>query len=207
MNKTITSVILATALTASTVAMAGGVDNQTAAPAASNSGLYVGGDLGYAYSPNGFTKISSAAKSALKTAGVSQDKGGFTFGFHAGYAFDKYVALEAGYMRLPKIGFEDKNTITGTKIKDGFIGHENNNSIYLAVKGSYPVLSNLSVYAKAGYAATFSDSAASVVVSGTTYNVDGTFYDLKSEVSGTIDLLWNIIDNEYRYFIKKDGIH
>ena len=39
-----------------------------------------------------------------------------------------------------------------------------------------------------------------------TYNVDGTFYELKTEVSGTIDLLWNIIDNEYRYFIKKDNI-
>ncbi|MEZ4797255.1 MAG: hypothetical protein R2785_08795 [Flavobacteriaceae bacterium] len=36
-----------------------------------------------------------------------------------------------------------------------------------------------------------------------TYIVNGTSYELKTEVSGTIDLLWNIIDGKYRYFAKK----
>jgi hypothetical protein len=35
------------------------------------------------------------------------------------------------------------------------------------------------------------------------YTVDGTTYELKTEVNGTIDLFWNIIDREYRYFVRK----
>ena len=37
------------------------------------------------------------------------------------------------------------------------------------------------------------------------YTINGETYKLKTEVSGTIDLLWNIIDGKYRYFVKKDG--
>ena len=40
-------------------------------------------------------------------------------------------------------------------------------------------------------------------VSQETYTVNGKSYELKTEVSGTIDLLWNIIDGNYRYFAKK----
>ncbi len=35
------------------------------------------------------------------------------------------------------------------------------------------------------------------------YTVDGQTYSLKTEVDGTIELLWNVIDDEYRYFLKK----
>jgi len=37
-----------------------------------------------------------------------------------------------------------------------------------------------------------------------TYKINGESYELKKEVSGTIDLLWNIIDNEYRYFVNNE---
>jgi len=36
-----------------------------------------------------------------------------------------------------------------------------------------------------------------------TYSVNGKSYELKTEVSGTIDLLWNVFDGNYRYFAKK----
>jgi len=36
-----------------------------------------------------------------------------------------------------------------------------------------------------------------------TYSVNGEELTLKTEVEGSITLLWNIIDGEYRYFIKK----
>ena len=36
-----------------------------------------------------------------------------------------------------------------------------------------------------------------------TYTVNGEQLELKTEVEGSITLLWNIIDGEYRYFIKK----
>jgi hypothetical protein len=35
------------------------------------------------------------------------------------------------------------------------------------------------------------------------YTVDGTSYSLYTEVEGTLTLLWNTIDDEYRYFAKK----
>lgn len=38
------------------------------------------------------------------------------------------------------------------------------------------------------------------------YTIQGETYELKTEVSGTIDLLWNVIDGKYRYFVKKDGL-
>lgn len=39
-----------------------------------------------------------------------------------------------------------------------------------------------------------------------TYNVNGQDLVLKTEVEGELDLLWNIIDNQYRYFVQtSDG--
>lgn len=38
------------------------------------------------------------------------------------------------------------------------------------------------------------------------YVVDGETYSLKADVEGDISLLWNTIDGEYRYFIKKDDV-
>lgn len=35
------------------------------------------------------------------------------------------------------------------------------------------------------------------------YTVDGETYSLKSEVKGDLELLWNVIDNHFRYFLKK----
>ena len=38
-----------------------------------------------------------------------------------------------------------------------------------------------------------------------TYTVNGESYELKTEVNGTVTLLWNIIDSEYRYFVSKNN--
>jgi len=37
------------------------------------------------------------------------------------------------------------------------------------------------------------------------YTVDGNTYTLKTEVEGSLTLLWNTIDGEYRYFSKKEN--
>jgi len=42
------------------------------------------------------------------------------------------------------------------------------------------------------------------VIAQETYTIDGTTFELKTEVDGKIDLLWNIIDHKYRYFVKTD---
>ena len=38
------------------------------------------------------------------------------------------------------------------------------------------------------------------------YTINGETHELKTEVTGTIDLLWNIIDREYRYFVRKNDV-
>ncbi|WP_045475346.1 hypothetical protein [Winogradskyella sp. PG-2] len=36
------------------------------------------------------------------------------------------------------------------------------------------------------------------------YTINGETLELKTEIDGKLDLLWNIIDNEYRYFVRTD---
>ncbi|MAZ71850.1 MAG: hypothetical protein CMC70_01765 [Flavobacteriaceae bacterium] len=45
--------------------------------------------------------------------------------------------------------------------------------------------------------------ATTALIAQETYTVDGQSYTLKTEVEGTITLLWNTIEGEYRYFAKK----
>ena len=151
MKNIFTGILTAAALAGCTIAMAGGPDNMATpapAPAAAPTsnfmstlnGLYVGTDLGYSVMPNEFTPASS----------LTDD--GFAYAFHAGYNFDQYVGVEAGYLRLPKVGYS----------ADGnFTGFDNNNVYSLMIKGSYPVLAKLNVFAKAGYAVITSDTTLS----------------------------------------------
>lgn len=44
---------------------------------------------------------------------------------------------------------------------------------------------------------------ASTTLAQQDYTIQGKTYNLKTEVTGELTLLWNIIDEEYRYFIKK----
>lgn len=37
-----------------------------------------------------------------------------------------------------------------------------------------------------------------------TYTVNGTSLELKTEIKGKLDLLWNVIDGKYRYFVKSE---
>ena len=37
------------------------------------------------------------------------------------------------------------------------------------------------------------------------YTINGETFKLKTEVTGTIDLLWSIINRQYHYFVEKDG--
>ena len=38
-----------------------------------------------------------------------------------------------------------------------------------------------------------------------TYTIDGEILELKTEVNGKLDLLWNIIDGRYRYFVRTEN--
>lgn len=37
-----------------------------------------------------------------------------------------------------------------------------------------------------------------------TYTINGETFELKTEVDGKLDLLWNIVDGEYRYFVRTE---
>ncbi|WP_370002266.1 hypothetical protein [Winogradskyella sp.] len=38
-----------------------------------------------------------------------------------------------------------------------------------------------------------------------TYAINGETLELKTEIDGKLDLLWNIIDGEYRYFVRTEN--
>ena len=44
-----------------------------------------------------------------------------------------------------------------------------------------------------------------ISISQESYSIKGETLQLKTEVSGNISLLWNIIEGKYRYFVKKDN--
>lgn len=39
-----------------------------------------------------------------------------------------------------------------------------------------------------------------------TYTINGNSYELKKEVDGALTLLWNVINQDYRYFAEKEGV-
>lgn len=143
-------------LIGSAIAMAGGPDDMsspaaapasveaTPSPNALPDSLYIGTDLGYADTPGELASIP----------GTSKVNDGFAFAFHAGYKFNPYIGLEAGYMRLPKLGYNQAGS---------FLGNTNNNVYSLMVKGNYHPewgwwgWDRLDLFAKAGYAVITSD--------------------------------------------------
>ena len=44
-----------------------------------------------------------------------------------------------------------------------------------------------------------------ISISQESYTINGETLQLKTEVTGSVTLLWNIIDGKYRYFVKKDN--
>jgi OOP family OmpA-OmpF porin len=107
-------------------------------------GFYVGPDLGYSDTSNSALGLSSDVVKDLKSRGITEDHSGLAIGGHGGYGFNKYFALEGGYMRLARIGIKYDGT---------FLGARSINVAYADAKVSYPLANKFSVYGKVGYAA------------------------------------------------------
>ncbi|MCH9643584.1 MAG: outer membrane beta-barrel protein [Gammaproteobacteria bacterium] len=143
MKKLTVSIIAATALVATGVSFAGGPDhyrhsnNVASVAPTQRSGVYVNGGIGYG-------NITSKADSTVDS------KKGFVWNGALGYQFNPYIAVEAGYLALPTVKFNDNST-------------EHSGVWNLLAKGMYPVMSNLDVFAKAG-----------VGVTRDSYTADGT---------------------------------
>lgn len=129
----------------SAAAFAGGPDT------AAKNGIYVEGGVGYVY--ENFHDLNSTFYNSNQT-------GDFAAVVDAGYRWNQYLALEAGWFWL---GTAD---VTNTNIE------VDNWAVYGAVKLMAPIMHNLDAFFKAGVA--YRDSSASANVGGTTIRDDAT---------------------------------
>lgn len=106
------------------------------------NGFYAGVQLGYAdmhYDSDWLTQDS------YFTSVDSVDSKGMAGRIHIGYDFNKYFALEMGYLILPKVKF---NNINNLKIDESFT----QNILDFFAKGTLSLNYGFDLYAKAGLA-------------------------------------------------------
>lgn len=136
MKKIIVSAVSAAALLGTSFAFAGGPDMAAAPAPADNdvAGFYVNGNVGYGHVDVDISDID--------LPGVKIERNSFAWSANVGYQFNKYIAVEGGYMMLPYI----KVSADGDSIK------LHTNAGVLVAKGMYPISDKFDVFAKAGIA-------------------------------------------------------
>ncbi len=144
MKKVILSVISVAALALSTAGMAAPMNSMVASSDDMNNpaGFYITGNAGY-----GKADVKSFTLMGAPIGSVSR-KSGFTWNAGAGYRFDKYLAVEAGYMQLPEI--KGSSPAVGFLPKFSYQVHPS--AVYLVAKGIYPVNEKFDLFAKGGAA-------------------------------------------------------
>ena len=119
-----------------------------AAPSAFADGPYVVGEVTHSNLSLDKGTFNKALTAAGATGLSSSDDGsGTQWRLQAGYKFNPYLAIEAGYIDLGKADY--KANFAGGTAK----GSEKAGGLDLAVLGMYPVTDHLSVFAKAGLVA------------------------------------------------------
>jgi hypothetical protein len=78
------------------------------------------------------------------------------------------------------------------------------NSTILNIFGSFTKTSTIDIMKKILFIAFFCLTL-QYTFSQETYSVNGENLELKTEVEGKLDLLWNVIDGKYRYFVRTDN--
>lgn len=117
------------------------------------AGVYLEGNLGYAYRPwrkNAVIPVNSVVKQIEVLKNSSRGNGGFAVGTDLGYQFNQYFAVEGGWYYLPKLRFtttHHASQAVSYKIKSGIT--------YAALKGVAPVYENTYVFGKLGVAYTY----------------------------------------------------
>jgi len=113
-----------------------------------DAGFYVGAAGGY-------------GQVGEKITNATTDNDGFVYLFNAGYQFDKYIGLEAGYTGFPNIKANGVSVI------------KNNNIVDIAAKATIPFESGFKVFGKVGVARV------------TSRNLEGLLNSSGEDVSGT----------------------
>ncbi|MBW5803069.1 hypothetical protein FIV31_07375 [Coxiella endosymbiont of Ornithodoros amblus] len=133
-------------------ALAGGPDY---VPASSYAGVYLEGNLGYAYRP--WRKDSTTVVGVLKQAELlgssSRGNGGFTFGADLGYQFNQYFSVEGGWFYLPKVKLTTAHVVDDVSVRKTY--RVKSGMVYAALKGMAPIYENTYVFGKLGVAYTY----------------------------------------------------
>ena len=161
MNKVIITLLSASALVLSTAGMAATTTIAPANDSNNGAGFYVSGNLGYGY-------VDIATPNEASGVKISRDA--FAWTTAVGYQFNKYIALEGGYMWLPDV----KVSV------DGVTAKATTTAIDVAVKGIYPLSNKVDVFAKAGLArlshsAVVSGDGTSVTIKDTEHDITPLF--------------------------------
>ncbi len=146
MTKTILkSSVLALGVVLSAAGFAATTANSTVSNSPSN-GVYVGVQGGYAQSDYSMNDINGDVSF---TGDV--DASSIAGRIYGGYNFNQYFATEMGFAYLPQIKFSNLKPVGYTGSDSGEIT-ANEYAIDLALKASYPVYKNVTVFAKGGFA-------------------------------------------------------
>ncbi|GEM_PF-4168132 len=194
MKKLVVSVVGAVALTTAGMAAANhsmAASDQSFSSNNSARGVYVSGNVGA-----GFVGVKKSDYGSNVTKFRDY---GFAWAANLGYQFNKYLALEAGYMNMGQSKATDSFFGTGTNTFGGFDA---------AVKGILPVSSQFDLYGKAG--AIDMHDVAELSIDGTTMRAHksiwvpmigvGTAYNLTHSVALTVE-----DDYAFRANYKHDG--
>lgn len=151
--------------TVATAAMAGGPE---VAYAPSYAGLYIEGNVGYAYRPwqNNVTTTYGAANLLGFLSSTSNINGGFTGGADLGYQFNQFFSIEGGWYYLPKASATSPGVISTSPLTVAIVANNITGGIaYAAVKGTAPVYENLYIFGKLGAAYTYNHASVDFVSS------------------------------------------
>ncbi|HLB56845.1 MAG TPA: outer membrane beta-barrel protein [Coxiellaceae bacterium] len=142
MKKVVVNIVSAAALTlgmaAATNGMAATSQNFSNHTSGNGAGIFVSGNLGYGTS--GYSK-SYYTNSVFGSQPTSYNDDAFAWAANAGYQFNRYLALEAGYISFGQSKATSTLPATMTNTFGGFDA---------AAKGILPINNQFNVFAKAG---------------------------------------------------------
>lgn len=177
------------------------------------SGLYVEGNVGYAYHPwqsDRATTVGLENQLGVLT-NLSNINGGATGGVDLGYYLIPSLAVEGGWYYLPQASYNRIRTVTlpvaatTFTLPEGLQVNINSGMAYVAVKGLIPIYNQLNAFAKFGAAYTYNNTnvnvPASLVSSPTVYTVDhSNFWNPLLAVGLEYSLISNFLCNvQYNY--------
>ena len=176
--------------TSSSIAIAASVlaGLATVPAAAADSGWYIGANAGQSRANIDDDAIEAdLAGAGLTTIDMRDDDRHFGFKAFGGYQFNRYLALESGYVGLGKFGFEALTSPPGS-----LRGEMKIRGVDVSVLGFLPLGEKLSAFGRVG--ALYSESKVSYVTTGAVNVLDPDFKERKTSYKFGVGLQYNFFD-------------